>query len=107
MSKKLKVEIPEVEFYGICIDLDNSLYTVLSVSFPVNKMSEMLLFSLDIAGIACSGGSACSSGSTQGSHVLSAIAPDSKGPGVRFSFSKYNTKEEIDYTIEKLKELFI
>ena len=107
MIEKFKTEIPEVQFYGKCTDMDNSLYTVLSVSFPVTKIAEMLLFNLDILGIACSGGSACSSGSNTGSHVLSAILPDSKRPGVRFSFSKYNTKEEIDYTVEKLKELFI
>ena len=106
MIEQLKAELPEVEFYANCTDLDNSLYTVLSVSFPVTKIAEMLLFNLDILGIACSGGSACSSGSSTGSHVLSAIAPDSNRPGVRFSFSKYNTKEEIDYTIEKLKSLF-
>ncbi|MBT3621730.1 MAG: cysteine desulfurase [Flavobacteriales bacterium] len=106
MIDKLKAEIPEVEFYANCTDLNNSLYTVLSVSFPVTKIAEMLLFNLDILGIACSGGSACSSGSSTGSHVLSAIAPDSTRPGVRFSFSKYNTKEEIDYTINQLKSLF-
>ena len=106
MIEKFKEEIPEVRFYANCTDLDNSLYTVLSVSFPATKIAEMLLFNLDIMGIACSGGSACSSGSNTGSHVLSAISPDTNRPGVRFSFSKYNTKEEIDYTIEKLKELF-
>jgi cysteine desulfurase len=107
MIEKFKTEMPEVQFYGKCTDMDNSLYTVLSVSFPVTKIAEMLLFNLDILGIACSGGSACSSGSNTGSHVLSVISPDTKRPGVRFSFSKYNTKEEIDYTIEKLKELFV
>ena len=106
MIEKLKSEVAGVEFYANCTDLDNSLYTVLSVSFPVTKIAEMLLFNLDIMGVACSGGSACSSGSSNGSHVLAAIAPDSVRPGVRFSFSKYNTKEEIDYTIEKLKGLF-
>tara|TARA_B110000908_G_scaffold35612_1_gene42677 strand:- start:1131 stop:2261 length:1131 start_codon:yes stop_codon:yes gene_type:complete len=106
MIEKLKSEVAGVEFYANCTDLDNSLYTVLSVSFPVTKIAEMLLFNLDIMGVACSGGSACSSGSSKGSHVLAAIAPDSVRPGVRFSFSKYNTKEEIDYTIEKLKGLF-
>ena len=106
MIGKLRTEMPEVEFYANCTDLNNSLYTVLSVSFPVTKIAEMLLFNLDIMGIFCSGGSACSSGSSKGSHVLTAIAPDSNRPGVRFSFSKYNTKEEIDYTIEKLKDLF-
>ena len=107
MIEKFKTEMPNVQFYGKCTDIDNSLYTILSVNFPEIDAAEMLLFNLDIMGIACSGGSACSSGSTKGSHVLSAISPESKGPGVRFSFSKYNTKEEIDYTIAKLKELFI
>ena len=106
MIEQLKSEIKDVQFYGKCTDLDNSLYTVISCSFPETDMAEMLLFNLDIMGIACSGGSACSSGSSTGSHVLSAIAPESKRPGVRFSFSKYNTKEEIDYVIEKLKGLF-
>jgi cysteine desulfurase len=106
MIEKFKIEMPEVQFYGKCTDMDNSLYAVLNVNFPETDAAEMLLFNLDIMGIACSGGSACSSGINTGSHVLSAIAPDSKRPGVRFSFSKHNTKEEIDYTMEKLKELF-
>jgi len=106
MIEQLQSEIKDIQFHGKCTDLDNSLYTVLSCSFPETDMAEMLLFNLDIMGIACSGGSACSSGSNIGSHVLSAIAADSKRPGVRFSFSKYNTKKEIDYVIEKLKDLF-
>ena len=79
---------------------------MLSVRFPETNISEMLLFNLDILGVACSGGSACASGGNKGSHVLTEIAPESKRPGIRFSFSKYNTKEDIDYAIEKLKELF-
>jgi cysteine desulfurase len=106
MMEKLKSEIEDVQFYGKCTDLENSLYTVLSCHLPETDIAEMLLFNLDILGVACSGGSACSSGSSKGSHVLTEIVPDSKRPGIRFSFSKYNTKEEIDYTIEKLKELF-
>ena len=106
MIEKFKTEMPEVQFYGKCKDMDNSLYTVLSVNFPETDFAEMLLFNLDIMGISCSGGSACASGGTKGSHVLTAIVPDSKRPGIRFSFSKYNSKEEINYTIEKLKELF-
>ena len=66
----------------------------------------MLLFNLDINGIAASGGSACSSGSEIGSHVLTALKINPDRPSVRFSFSKYNTMEEIDYTVEKLKEMF-
>ena len=66
----------------------------------------MLLFNLDILGVACSGGSACASGGSKSSHVLSSINPESKRPGIRFSFSKYNTKKDIDFAIAKLKELF-
>jgi cysteine desulfurase len=66
----------------------------------------MVLFNLDIAGIAASGGSACSSGSNQGSHVLRGLGIDMTRPSVRFSFSKYNTKEEIDIVVKKLKEMF-
>ena len=106
MMEKIKSEIEDVQFYGKCTDLENSLYTVLSCHFPETDIAEMLLFNLDILGVSCSGGSACSSGSSKGSHVLTEIVPDSKRPGVRFSFSKYNTKEEIDFTIKKLKELF-
>jgi cysteine desulfurase len=79
---------------------------VLNVSFPESEANEMLLFNLDIHRISASGGSACSSGSSVGSHVLAAL-PSTAGRGnVRFSFSKYNTKEEIDYTINKLGEIF-
>jgi cysteine desulfurase len=69
------------------------------------EMADMLLFNLDIAGISASGGSACSSGTDIGSHVLSAIGASPTRPSVRFSFSKYNTKEEIDYTVNKVREL--
>jgi cysteine desulfurase len=104
MVEKLKENIHGVEFNGDT--LGHSLYTVLNVSFPPGDLGETLLFNLDIAGIACSGGSACSSGSNVGSHVLTAIGTSPDRPSVRFSFSKFNTKEEIDYAVEKLKELF-
>ena len=106
MIKRLKTELNDVQFYAKCTDLENSLYTVLSCHFPETDISEMLLFNLDILGISCSGGSACNSGVSKGSHVLKEIFPDSKRPGIRFSFSKYNTKDDIDFTIAKLKELF-
>ena len=106
MINCLKKEIPGVEFFANCTDLENSLYTVLSVHFPRNKNSEMLLFNLDILGVSCSGGSACSSGNNNGSHVLSEILSNSNRPGIRFSFSKYTTREDIDYTVSKLKELY-
>lgn len=104
MIKKLQEEIPGIHFNGP-VD-ENSLYTVLNVCLPATDIAEMLLFSLDIAGIAASGGSACSSGSETGSHVLKAINSDPERPSVRFSFSKYNTKEEIDFCVEKIKELY-
>jgi cysteine desulfurase len=86
--------------------MENSLYTVLSCHFPETDIAEMLLFNLDILGIACSGGSACASGGSKGSHVLTEIVPESKRPGIRFSFSKYTTKEDINFTIKQLKSLF-
>jgi len=106
MIEKLQTELKDVQFYGKCTDMGNSLYTVLSCHFPETDIAEMLLFNLDILGVACSGGSACASGSSKGSHVLTEIVPESKRPGIRFSFSKYNTKEDVDFTIDKLKELF-
>ncbi len=106
MIEKLQTELDDVQFYGKCTDLDNSLYTVLSCHFPETDIADMLLFNLDILGVACSGGSACASGGSKGSHVLSALTPDSKRPGIRFSFSKYTTKSDIDFAVEKLKELF-
>lgn len=106
MMEKLQTELDDVQFYGKCTDMENSLYTVLSCHFPETDIAEMLLFNLDILGVACSGGSACASGGSKGSHVLTEIVPESKRPGIRFSFSKYNTKEDIDFTIDKLKKLF-
>jgi cysteine desulfurase len=86
--------------------VENSLYTVLNVSLPESEENDMLLFNLDLVGISASGGSACSSGATIGSHVLQAIkSPPTRG-AVRFSFSKLNTIEEVDYVAEKLKERF-
>lgn len=105
MIEKLKANFPEIAFNGD-LDPNNSLYTVLNVSFPAHENNGMLLFSLDINGISASGGSACSSGANTGSHVLNGIKADPERQGVRFSFSKYNTAEEVDYTVEKLVEIF-
>lgn len=103
MIEQLNENIPGVAFNG---SLTNGLYTVLNVRFPKTENAEMLLFSLDIAGISASGGSACSSGTNKGSHVLQGVGAPVDQPSVRFSFSKYTTKAEIDYAVEKLKELF-
>lgn len=104
MIKRIHEEIPGITINGDASE--DSLYTVLSVRFPDDGRSEMLLYNLDIEGIACSGGSACSSGSNKGSHVLSALYPEVKGASIRFSFSRFNTIEEIDRTVEALKRIF-
>lgn len=103
MVTSLAASIPEVKFNGN-MDAEKSLYTVLNVSLPCTNMSDMLLFNLDISGISASGGSACSSGSDIGSHVLRGINANVERPSIRFSFSKNNTKAEIDFVVEKLRE---
>jgi cysteine desulfurase len=105
MRESLQKRIPGMHFNGE-ISHDRALYTVLNCCFPNHPDGEMLLFNLDICGIAASGGSACSSGSDVGSHVLKGIGADMSRPSVRFSFSKYNTLAEVDYVVEKLGELF-
>lgn len=103
MAGKLQNEIPGVHFNG---DWNGkSLYRVLNVCFPKNQKTDMLLFNLDINGICVSGGSACSSGANTTSHVIAAVYPDVEQVPVRFSFSKENTKDEVDRVVEKLKEL--
>lgn len=83
----------------------NSLYTVLSACFPKTEKSEFLLMNLDINNICASGGSACSSGAESVSHVMKALNKDENHVTVRFSFSKYNIRKEVDRVVEKLKEL--
>jgi|TARA_B110000238_G_scaffold12418_1_gene12113 cysteine desulfurase len=96
---------PNIEFNGLSADVDKGTYTILSVRFPFDN--DMLLFSLDLAGIAVSGGSACQSGSNSGSHVLQEILKDtnSNKTSIRFSFSKHTTQQDIDTTLLKLKGL--
>lgn len=106
MISGLTAGIKGVRFNGDSANLDKSLYTVLNVCLPENEASSMLLFNLDILGICVSGGSACSSGSNVGSHVLSAIGSDPNRPAVRFSFSRYNTEEEVDYALNELIRLY-
>jgi cysteine desulfurase len=103
MMEQLKKKIKGVSFNGD--PLGRCLYTVLSVSFPKTEKSEMILFNMDIHNICASGGSACTSGADQGSHVIRAINNNPNQVTVRFSFSKFNTKEEVDVVVEKLKEL--
>jgi cysteine desulfurase len=103
MHGQLKKRIPGVSFNGDV--LGNSLYTVLSASFPKTEKSEMILFNLDINNICASGGSACTSGADMGSHVIRAVNSNPNQVAVRFSFSKYNTKEEVDHVISLLEQL--
>lgn len=103
MKECLKKNIPGVHFNGN--PEGKCLYTVLSVAFPKTDKSDMLLFNLDINNICASGGSACTSGAQAASHVISAISQNPDQTTVRFSFSKYNTKAEVDVVVEKLKEI--
>ncbi len=108
--QKVENEITGATFNGLSADIENSTYTLVNVCLPVQpEKALMLLFHLDIKGIACSKGSACQSGSDKGSHVLSEIlsVDDQKKPSLRFSFSLYNTKDDIDYTIDVLKEFMV
>lgn len=102
LQEKLLTEIEGIEFNG---DPENCLYTVLSASFPPRYTSDMFLFNLDLSGIACSGGSACASGAQKASYVLQAINHPEDRQTIRFSFSHFNTKKEVDYLIEVLKKM--
>ena len=105
MIEGLKANLPDVNFNGMSGDLDKSLYTVLNVCTAPSDNNEMLLFNLDINGISISGGSACSSGSNVGSHVLAELDRDPKRGAIRFSFSRYNTSEEVSFAVSKLAEI--
>jgi cysteine desulfurase len=102
MIQQLKQRVSAVSFNG---DAEgNSNYTVLNISLPKSEKSEMLLMNLDMSGICASGGSACTSGAQQGSHVIRAVNPDPNRIPVRFSFSKYNQLSEVDFVIDRLLE---
>ncbi len=105
--ENIKKSIPNISFNGHSGNLDKSTYTLVNIGLPISQERALiLLFHLDIKGIACSKGSACQSGSDVGSHVLNEVLSeeDIKKPSLRFSFSKYNTKKELDYAIGVLKE---
>ena len=104
MKEELKEIDNRIKFNGETSP-EKSLYTVLNVCFPADVCNSMLLFSLDIHGIAASGGSACSSGSNQGSHVLAELPHQEDCQSVRFSFSRFNTKEDVEFTLEKIRSI--
>ena len=105
MMGRLKDHFSDIGFHGDTTS-DGSLYTVLNVCFPPTDKASMLLFTLDLKGVAVSGGSACTSGATKGSHVLEGIGADMSRPNVRFSFSRYTTQEEIDFALEQVFSAF-
>lgn len=107
MVQRLKAEVPGVRFNGRSAEPE-SLYTVLNVNFPPNDNAGMLLFLLDLEGVACSGGSACSSGAAKGSHVLEGIKAMEPGrASLRFSFSRFTSKEDVDYAIDAIVKLCV
>ncbi len=103
MHDQLVQNIPGVSFNGD--PFGNSLYTLLSTNFPKTDKTDMLLFNLDIHHVCASGGSACSSGAQQGSHVIQALKKEGEIATVRFSFSKNNTRQEIDQVVKILTTL--
>lgn len=105
MIESLRNNFDDISFHGDERP-EYSLYTVLNVCFPKTDKSSMLLFTLDLKGVAVSGGSACSSGSAKGSHVLEGIHADMSRPNVRFSFSRYTTRAEIDFAMEQVRTVF-
>lgn len=106
MIEKLREFFPDVDFHGE-INPEKSLYTVLNVCLPKTDKAGMLLFTLDLKGVAVSGGSACTSGANKGSHVLEGINADTSRPNVRFSFSRFTTIQEIDFALEQLKSIYL
>jgi cysteine desulfurase len=106
MIAGFREKIEDVHFNGDCENLERSNYTVLNVSLPPSDINDMLLFNLDIAKISASGGSACSSGSEIGSHVLGALGVSPDRGNVRFSFGKYNTEADIDYAVTTVAEMY-
>ena len=104
---KISSSIPLLKFNGSCKNNNDSTYSILNICLPISKDKSVLLeFNLDLKGIACSRGSACQSGSNTGSHVLNSILSESdlNKPSLRFSFSKYNNKAEIDKAVEILSD---
>jgi cysteine desulfurase len=105
MINRLQALFPEVLFHGET-SYEKALYTVLNVCLPATAKAGLLLFTLDLKGVAVSGGSACTSGATKGSHVLEGIGADMSRPNARFSFSRFTTKEEIDYALQQIEEVY-
>jgi cysteine desulfurase len=106
MISELKKNFSNIIFNGLSEYFDLSLNSILSVSFPKNSISDFIIINLDILGVACSGGSACSSGSIKKSHVLKELNEKKDRSTIRFSFSRFNKIEEVDYVINCLKKFY-
>ena len=103
--KQLTNAFPDIYFNGCCSDMERSTFTLVNVALPISEEKASLLnFHLDLNGIACSKGSACQSGSAKGSHVLEEVVPVAlkNWPSIRFSFSVFNTQDEVDYLVKTL-----
>jgi len=106
MIHLLKDQIPQIEFNGYSGNTEKSLATVLSLRLPQNEVSDMLLFQLDLKGISTSGGSACNSGASVGSHVIAALGVNPSDAIIRFSISRMTSEEEIRYAVKSLAEVY-
>ncbi|MGL1889409.1 MAG: cysteine desulfurase [Reichenbachiella sp.] len=104
MIDLLKEKVKGISFNGESGNMESSLFSVVNVGVPESEENDMLLFNLDIKGISASGGSACASGSSIGSHVLTSIGSDPNRGAIRFSFSKFTTEEEVRYAVDSLAE---
>ena len=103
--KQLTDAFPDIHFNGCCSDMERSTFTLVNVALPISEEKASLLnFHLDLNGIACSKGSACQSGSAKGSHVLEEVVPVAlkNWPSIRFSFSVFNTQDDVDYLVKTL-----
>ena len=103
--KQLTDAFPDIHFNGCCSDMERSTFTLVNVALPISdEKASLLNFHLDLNGIACSKGSACQSGSAKGSHVLEEVVPVAlkNWPSIRFSFSVFNTQDEVDYLVKTL-----
>ena len=105
MIRELQNHIPGIVFNGTSGDLNESLYTVINADLPASDKNDMVLFKLDLDQISVSGGSACASGALKGSHVINEISTKEKTTAIRFSFSKFNTAEEVEYVVQTLSRL--
>lgn len=106
LISEIKEKMPDVVFNGYCDNFEKSIDKIVSVTLPKSQNSDLILFNMDIEGIYVSGGSACTSGSLIGSHVLNEINPWSENSVIRFSLSKYNSEEEIKRAVEVLSKVY-